>query len=73
MFQDIATCLKTFDVAVFDISGHVNLAFRMTKSAFLEVCTIIKLVYIHQTLFHSASFSLYLYLCITTQMYNLAV
>ncbi|XP_066359297.1 uncharacterized protein [Miscanthus floridulus] len=35
--EDIATCLKTFDVAVFDISGHVNLAFRMTKSAFLEL------------------------------------
>ncbi|CAD6334079.1 unnamed protein product [Miscanthus lutarioriparius] len=35
--EDIATCLKTFDVAIFDISGHVNLAFRMTKSAFLEL------------------------------------
>ncbi|CAD6334060.1 unnamed protein product [Miscanthus lutarioriparius] len=35
--EDIATCLKTFDVAIFDISGHVNLVFRMTKSAFLEL------------------------------------
>lgn len=35
--EDIATCLKTFDVAVFDISGHINLAFRMTRSAFLEL------------------------------------
>ncbi|CAL4904049.1 unnamed protein product [Urochloa decumbens] len=35
--EDIANCLKTFDVAICDISGHVNLAFRMTKSALLEL------------------------------------
>ncbi|KAG8093698.1 hypothetical protein GUJ93_ZPchr0012g20382 [Zizania palustris] len=35
--EDIAQFLKTFDVAICDISGHVNLAFRMTKSAFLEL------------------------------------
>ncbi|CAN6335656.1 unnamed protein product [Urochloa humidicola] len=35
--EDIADCLKTFDVAICDISGHVNLAFRMTKSALLEL------------------------------------
>uniref|UniRef100_M8B632 Nucleolar protein 6 n=1 Tax=Aegilops tauschii TaxID=37682 RepID=M8B632_AEGTA len=32
----IAHLLKTFDVAICDVSGHVNLAFRMTKSAFSE-------------------------------------
>ncbi|KAG2615039.1 hypothetical protein PVAP13_3NG027500 [Panicum virgatum] len=35
--EDLANCLKTFDVAIWDISGHVNLAFRMTKSAFVEL------------------------------------
>ncbi|RLN30373.1 nucleolar protein 6 isoform X2 [Panicum miliaceum] len=35
--EDIANCLKTFDIAIWDISGHVNLAFRMTKSAFVEL------------------------------------
>ncbi|GJN30882.1 hypothetical protein PR202_gb19226 [Eleusine coracana subsp. coracana] len=29
--EDIANLLKTFDVAVCDVSGHVNLAFRMTN------------------------------------------
>ncbi|VAI29528.1 unnamed protein product [Triticum turgidum subsp. durum] len=33
----IAHLLKTFDVAISDVSGHVNLAFRMTKSAFSEL------------------------------------
>jgi hypothetical protein len=68
MFQDIATCLKTFDVAVFDISGHINLAFRMTRSAFLEVCAIIKVVCMcthTPNQFYPSSLSLYLYL-----MYN---
>ncbi|GJN09003.1 hypothetical protein PR202_ga26968 [Eleusine coracana subsp. coracana] len=35
--EDIVNLLKTFDVAICDVSGHVNLAFRMTKSAFLEL------------------------------------
>ncbi|XP_062202451.1 uncharacterized protein LOC133904855 isoform X2 [Phragmites australis] len=35
--EDIANFLKTFDVAICDVSGHVNLAFRMSKSAFLEL------------------------------------
>ncbi|CAN6330646.1 unnamed protein product [Urochloa humidicola] len=35
--EDMANCLNTFDVAICDISGHVNLAFRMTKSALLEL------------------------------------
>ncbi|WVZ88498.1 hypothetical protein U9M48_035015 [Paspalum notatum var. saurae] len=35
--EDIANCLKTYDVAICDVSGHLNLAFRMTKSAFLEL------------------------------------
>ncbi|KAJ1264900.1 hypothetical protein BS78_08G037300 [Paspalum vaginatum] len=35
--EDIANFLKTFDVAICDVSGHLNVAFRMTKSAFLEL------------------------------------
>ncbi|TVU51043.1 hypothetical protein EJB05_02447 [Eragrostis curvula] len=35
--EDIANFLKIFDVAICDVSGHVNLAFRMTKSAFSEL------------------------------------
>ncbi|KAM3273556.1 hypothetical protein ACQJBY_043026 [Aegilops geniculata] len=35
--EGIAHLLKTFDVAICDVSGHVNLAFRMTKSAFSEL------------------------------------
>ncbi|KAM0914789.1 hypothetical protein ACQ4PT_011270 [Festuca glaucescens] len=33
----IAHLVRTFDVAICDVSGHVNVAFRMTKSAFLEL------------------------------------
>ncbi|PNT65398.1 hypothetical protein BRADI_4g41717v3 [Brachypodium distachyon] len=35
--EDIAHLLKTFDVVICDVSGHVNLAFRMKKTAFLEL------------------------------------
>uniref|UniRef100_A0A0D9XX81 Nucleolar protein 6 n=1 Tax=Leersia perrieri TaxID=77586 RepID=A0A0D9XX81_9ORYZ len=35
--EDIACFLKIFDVVICDVSGHVNLAFRMTKSAFIEL------------------------------------
>ncbi|CAM0950126.1 unnamed protein product [Alopecurus aequalis] len=33
----IAHLVKTFDVTICDVSGHVNVAFRMTKAAFLEL------------------------------------
>jgi hypothetical protein len=36
-FQYIAHLVKTFDVVICDVSGHVNLAFRMIRSTFLEV------------------------------------
>uniref|UniRef100_J3NBP4 Nucleolar protein 6 n=2 Tax=Oryza brachyantha TaxID=4533 RepID=J3NBP4_ORYBR len=35
--EDMACLLKTFDVVICDVSGHVNLSFRMTKSAFIEL------------------------------------
>ncbi|KAF0889199.1 hypothetical protein E2562_022458 [Oryza meyeriana var. granulata] len=35
--EDMACFLKAFDVVICDVSGHVNLAFRMTKSAFIEL------------------------------------
>ncbi|XP_062204390.1 uncharacterized protein LOC133906481 [Phragmites australis] len=35
--EDIANFLKTFDIVICDVSGHVNLTFRMRKSAFLEL------------------------------------
>uniref|UniRef100_A0A0E0BPH4 Uncharacterized protein n=1 Tax=Oryza glumipatula TaxID=40148 RepID=A0A0E0BPH4_9ORYZ len=35
--EDMVCFLKTFDVVICDVSGHVNLASRMTKSAFIEL------------------------------------
>uniref|UniRef100_A0A0E0F9V8 Nucleolar protein 6 n=1 Tax=Oryza meridionalis TaxID=40149 RepID=A0A0E0F9V8_9ORYZ len=35
--EDMVCFLNTFDVVICDVSGHVNLASRMTKSAFIEL------------------------------------
>jgi hypothetical protein len=73
IFQDIANCLKTFDIAIWDISGHVNLAFRMTKSAFVEVCT---MYHCEATLKPPNPFSFsflfpFIYIsCISSEMHN---
>lgn len=35
--QDVNQHLKIFPILLFDVSGHLNLTFRMTRAAFLEV------------------------------------